>query len=245
MGLGILDIATGAYDDGDVGDELVVIRGAPGTSKHQKLYIYDMPTGVGGNTEPPIGSDRKIGKTNSHLTVGDFDGGGDRELALVRYVEGRDIYRLYIYELPIGVGGDTGPAIASDRNIGSGIVGIASANFDDDPEEELVVVRLVQSSGKHRLEVYDVPVTLGGDLGTPIASDRNIGKNIIPYGLAAGNFDQDSEAEIAVVQSVGSGNHKLIIYDAPGSVGGDTGPPIATASDIGKDITAIGVGIVR
>jgi hypothetical protein len=140
--------------------------------------------------------------------------------------------------MPTTVGCNTGPPIASDRNIGTNIIGIASADFDSDPEDELVIVR-VAPSGRHKLYIYDVPTTVGGNTGPAIASDTDIGRNIIPYGIAAGNFDYDPEAEIAVVRGPDFGRHKLEIYDAPVEVKGDTGSAIATDNNIGENIAAI------
>jgi hypothetical protein len=204
----------------------------------ERLYIYDMPKEPRDNTGPAIASDRNIGKTNRYMTVGNFDGDSDTELALLRYAEARDLYRLFVYDMPTTVGCNTGPPIASDRNIGTNIIGIASADFDGDPEDELVIVR-VAPSGRHKLFIYDVPTTVGGNTGPAIASDTNIGRNIINCGVAAGNFDDDPEPEVAVVRSLASGNHKLVIFNAPTSVGGTTGPPIATDNHIGKNIKAI------
>jgi Zn-dependent metalloprotease len=237
IGWNVMDVAGGEYDT-NAGDELVVMRGTPGSTSIEKLFVYNMPDSVGGNTGPAIASDKNIGKTNRYMTVGNFDGDSDTELAVVRYVSAKDIYRLHIFDMPTTVGGDTGLAIASDRNIGRNIIGIAAANFDSDSEDELVVVRR-KANATHRLQIYDVPTTVGGNMEPPIASDDNIWKNIIPYGVAVGNFDDDPEPEVAVVRLLTSGNHKLVIYDAPASVGGDTGPPIATDNNIGKNITAI------
>jgi len=235
IGKNVLDIAGGDWD-GYAGDELVVMRGTPG--KARKLFIYSMPDEVGGNTGPAIASDRWFGKYRDYMTVGNFDGDPEPEVTVVQYVSAKDIYRLFIYDMPTTVDGDTGPAIASDRNIGGNVIGIAAANFDADPEDELVIVRL-RPDGKHKLQIYDVPTTVGGNTGSPIVSDNNIYKNIITCGVAAGNFDDDPEPEVAVVRLLASGNHKLVIYDAPTSVGGDTGLPIATDNNIGKNITAI------
>jgi hypothetical protein len=123
IGLNVLGIGAGEYDS-NMGNELIVMRGDPTSTSIERLYIYDMPKEPRDNTGPAIASDRNIGKTNRYMTVGNFDGDSDTELALLRYVEGSDLYRLFVYDMPATLGGNTGPPIASDRSIGRNIVGI-------------------------------------------------------------------------------------------------------------------------
>jgi hypothetical protein len=196
-----------------------------------------MPEEVGGNTGLPIASDSNTGERIQFATCANFDGDPENELVIVRErLDG--FYKLHIYDMPTTVGGETGPPIASDHNIGKSIVAVSAANFDSDPEDELVIVR-ERLDGFHKLHIYDMPTTVGGNTGSPIASDHNIGRSIILRGVAAGNFDGDPENEIAVVRIRSDDFHKLHIYDVPTAVGGNTGPPIASDNNIGKSVRAI------
>jgi M6 family metalloprotease-like protein len=235
IGINIVDIGGGEWD-GFSGDELVVMRGTPGEIR--ELFIYNMPQEIGGNTGSPVASDRRFGTNRDYMAVGNFDADDEHEMAVTQYFSDREIYRLFIYDPPTTRGGNTGRSIASDRNIGSNIVAIAAANFDEDSQDELVVVRR-RADGIHTLQIYNVPTELGGETGPVFVSDDSIGRDIIEYGLAAGNFDDDLRPEIAIVRRRSSGRHELVIYDAPTSLGGDTGPALTTDTNIGRNIKAI------
>jgi hypothetical protein len=235
IGMDVIAIGGGEWD-GVSGDELVRMVGSAGEIR--ELLVSDMPQEIGGDTGRPDASDRSFGRNRDYMAVGNFDDDDDDEVAVTQYVDAREIYRLYIYDMPSTLEGNTGSPIASDSNIGGNIVGIAAANFDLDPEDEVVVVRRGRD-GTNRLQIYDVPITVRGDTGSPIVSDTDIGRNIITYGVAAGNFDNDPEPEVAVVRLRASERHKVEIYDAPTRVRGDTGPAIASDNNIGRNVTAI------
>jgi hypothetical protein len=200
-----------------------------------RVRVYNAPTTVGGNTGPPIASDENIGGHVTYMTTGNFDGDPEDEWAIVRQrVDGK--FKLHIYDAPATVGGNTGALIASDNKIGGNILDVAAANFDADPEEELVVLRL-RSDGRGLVHIYDVPTTVGGDTGPPIASDNNVG--LYAEFLAAGNFDTDPGSEIAIGRKRPDNKYKLHIYDAPTTVGGNTGAPIASDDSIGANIIGI------
>jgi C1A family cysteine protease len=235
IGINVTDVASGDFDP-TAGDEFVMIRHDPGTGV-RAVPVHLMPDEVRGDIGGPIASDTDVGGNTNFVAVGNFDDDEELELAFAQ-LRPSGKYKLLIYDAPTDVDDDLGSPIASDSSIGRNVIALAAANFDEDGRDEIVVVTLIPSSGKHRLYIHDVPTTTGGSTSV-LASDLNIGKNIITRGVAAGNFDDDSDAEIAIVRSDASGSHKVHIYDAPTEIKGDMGASIASDLDIGQDITAI------
>jgi M6 family metalloprotease-like protein len=212
--------------------ESVVVVARKKSNGSYKLQLYDPPDRVGGDTGPVIASDNDIGKKISYIGAGNFDGDPEIEVAIVR-IKSDKSYKLQIYDLPDTVGGDTGPAICSDNDIGKKIKAVAVANFDDNPGDELGILRK-KSDNRYKFQIYDSPCTVGA--AELIASDDDMGKKIIKNGLAAGNFDDDPDIEVAVLRIKSDATHKLEIYDVPEMVDGDTGPAIASDDSIGKKI---------
>ncbi|MBW2072031.1 MAG: S8 family serine peptidase [Deltaproteobacteria bacterium] len=201
-----------------------------------KLKIYNLPPTVGGNTGPPIASDNWLRKNVVAIAALNYDADPQDELAVVtsRADEG---FKLFIYDLPATVGGNTGPPIASDNWLGKNVVAIAALNYDGDPQDELAVVTH-NADDCFQLLIYDPPATVGGNTGPPIASDDCLGQNIID--IAAVNYDADPQDELAVVTHNADGCFQLLIYDPPATVGGNTGPPIASDDCLEEEnITAI------
>jgi hypothetical protein len=234
IGKRVMEVAGGNCDLID-GDELIMMRLS--SSGDKRLYVYRTPPGVHGNISDPIATDSNIGNSSEYLIAGNFDQDADSEIAVVRK-GGTGRFRLYIYDMPTTVGGDIGAAVASDTDIGKRVRGIAAANYDSDPQDELFVLQKLKS-GKYRLSIYNAPTAVGGSIGPRIASDNDIGERIIECGIAAGNLDNDPLSEVAIVRKDSSGQHKLLIYDAPEVVGGDTGGAIASDKNIGKNVRAV------
>lgn len=204
-----------------------------------QLEIYEVPDGLGGDTGPPIATDNDIGPNVMDIAGGKYEGNEGDQLVVMWAPRYRTIQELVVYDVPTEVDGDTGPAIASDTYIGTTDQYMTVGNFDGDSDVELAVARYVQAEDRYHLSIHDMPTSVGGDIGPPIASDDNIWKNIIA--MAAANYDHDSEDELVVVRRKASGGHKLLIYDVPTEVGGNTGPPIASDKSFGKHIIPCGV----
>lgn len=257
----VLDVTvtSGAISEASFGDifdydDLVIIRENP-VNGNQRMLIYDAPTTIGGDLGTEVASDTWIGNTNqdsnvTHVTTGDFDGDGIKETALIRENKTTGDQRLMIYETPTTVGGDLGTAIATDDaagNVGdnSKIIIIAAGDFDSDNRDEIAIVRERTDNGNQRLYIYESPTTIGGSLGLPIISDNWIGnanQNTNVVLLTAGDLDGDQQPELAMVrQSPANGNQRLTIYEAPTTVGGDIGSPIADDGWIGNDTTNMSV----
>jgi hypothetical protein len=111
---------TGLDTDGDHIDEIAVIMER--TNGRQRLEIYNAPSGVGGETGAPIASalifgNRTTNKNNIAITSLDVNLDQIDEIAVVREkLNGRQ--RLEIYNAPQGIGGDTGPPVATDLTFG-------------------------------------------------------------------------------------------------------------------------------
>jgi hypothetical protein len=224
---GVIDAVNGWIDG------LAVLRQRP--DSRFKLQIYDVPTMPGGNTGPPAAFDGSMGAWIEYIATGNFDSDPEDEIAILRKKSDAN-YKLQIYDIPTIPADNTGPPIAVDYNIGADIIAMAAANFDGDQRDELAILRL-RPDDKIKLEIYDVPTVVGGDTGAPVASDNNMGIDILDF--AAGNFDGDPENEIAVVRQRPDDSYKLQIYDVPTVVGGDTGPPVAIDYNIGEGIRAV------
>ena len=107
--------------EGDGDDELIFVRNRQ--NANQYLNIYDIPTTVGGETNPLVASDLWIGNIGTstevtHVAAGDTDGDGNDELVFIRHRENDNQY-LNIYNPPTVVEGDINPLVASDIWIGN------------------------------------------------------------------------------------------------------------------------------
>jgi hypothetical protein len=207
-------------------------------SGKQGLSIYNLPSALGKQSDPPIATDRHFGHTGMGnrivaMTCADTDGDGVDEIAIIRQRSGGK-QRLEIYESPHGVGGYTGEPIASDPSFGNlnsdkNNIAIAGLDMDGDGTNEIAVLREKQS-GRQGLFIFNAPQSPGGDTGPPIATDRSFGfsstgKNIIA--MTGLDINGDGTDEIAVIMQRASGQQRLEIYNCPQSLGGETGDPIA------------------
>ena len=232
IGKKIRYLGTGNFD-GDPEIEVAVVRIK--SDKSYKLQIYDLPDTVGGDIGPAICSENNIGKRIKAVAVANFDGNQGDELAILSK-KSNNKYKLEIYDSPCS--GGVAELIASDEDLGKKIIknGLAAGNFDDDPGIEVAVLR-IKSDATHKLEIFDVPEMVDGDTGAAVASDNNIGKKIRHF--AAADFTNHPGDELAVCYIKSNGIYKLKLYEAPDSVGGDTGSAVASDNDVGKEIKAM------
>jgi hypothetical protein len=239
IGRNVRDVAAGDYGITRTGDELVVLTQDTATVPN-KLLVYNLPPGPNKNTGPVIASDTSIGKDRRFVASGDFTGDGKEELAVARRNPATGKYELSIYKMPKTVGGEV-VLLASDMNIGANIMGLAAGNYDTDTKDELFVI--AGNATKAALYIYKAPTQIGGNTGTPIASDIDIGAGVTTRGLAAGNFDGDtSNIELAILRKKPNGALVLQVFRPPSKVKGDIGNPIA--SDTSIDSKFVGVAAV-
>jgi hypothetical protein len=224
--------------DGDGIDEIAVIR--QNKTGRQRLEIYSLPTVVGGETGPPIASDTTFGNANKNtnniaMAAVDIDGDSIDEIAVIRQQQlGRQ--RLEIYSLPTIVGGQTGPPIASDTTFGNANtrnnnIALAAVDIHGDGIDEIAVIRQ-NKTGRRRLEIYSLPAVVGGETGTPIASDMSFGdaqdtKKRRTVDFAGLDMDGDGIDEIACInQTNDAGYQRLEFFVVPNSLGENTGLPV-------------------
>jgi hypothetical protein len=229
--------------DGDGLDEIAIIRQRPGGK--QRLEIYNLPQRVGGDVGDPIASDLSFGNLdsdNNNIAMAgvDFNRDGIDEIAVVRQMQtGKQ--GLFIFPPPQGLDSQMEPAIATDRTFGHrdtgrNIVAMSGLDFNADGMDEVVVI-MQRTSGRQRLEIYNLPQEVGGETGDPIASDLTFGNNMgSKNNIALTSIDMyfDDIDEIAVVRQKLNGRQRLEIYHAPQVVDGETGDPIATDLTFGQ-----------
>jgi hypothetical protein len=99
---------------------------------------------------------------------------------------------------------------------------VSEIHFSDN----IAVIRQ-RSSGKQRMEIYNLPHIVGGDTGSPVASDLSFGNaNNTNVAMTAIDIDGDRVDEVAVVRKRANGRQRLEVYRAPSAVDGGTGPPL-------------------
>jgi len=150
---------------------------------NQYLNIYEVPVVVGGDVNPLLASDVWIGNVGSdneitHMAGGDLDGDGFDELICIRE-KLTGVQFLNIYDFPAEVDADINPLLASDlwiANLGSNneITHMGAGDTDWDGTEELVLVRHRLNDNQY-LNIYDIPIILGGEINPIRASDLWIG----------------------------------------------------------------------
>lgn len=97
---------------------------------------------------------------------------------------------LYIYRAPSKVGAAIGKPMASVPKLGSGILGLAAANFDTDKTNLEVAILARTSTGKRALKIHRSPTKVNGTLGVLVASvdsvdSRFVGVKGILYSAAS------------------------------------------------------------
>ena len=167
--------------DGDGTDELIFIRQR--LNGNQYLNIYDIPTAVDSEITPLVASVLWIGNVGTdneitHLAAGDIDGDGVDEVMFIRHRVNDNQY-LNIYDTPTALDTVITPLAASDTWIGNvgtdnEITHLAAGDTDGDGTDELLFVRHRINDNQY-LNIYDAPVTVGGDVTPLVASDLWIG----------------------------------------------------------------------
>lgn len=234
LGTGVLAAAQGNSTVAD-GYELFLLKNL--TSGRRALQAFDFPTTVRAPLGAVVVSDNNLGTTNEFLAVGDFDGDSQDEVA-VTILTSTGNYRLYIYEMPTVAKGDVGSPVAGFSSLGKDVTGLAAGDFDADGKAELVVLRTLVS-GVSSVEILAAPTKVNAALPTPIGKYGNLGKNVIANGVAVGNFYTGSATEIAIAQTLASGNCKLSVYAAPSGTVTSPDTTLASYNNVGKGLMGI------
>jgi hypothetical protein len=201
------------------------------------IQIFNPPTEIGGDIGAVLASDNHIGSNALDVAAGNYGIGAGDELILLTNDTATAPNKLFLYNMPTVPNGNTGAAFAGDNNIGKKFRYVTSGDFNGDGKEEVAAVRKNPTTKLFELYIYTMPATVGGEV-TLIASDMNIGANIL--GIAAGNHNTDLNDELFVI----AGNATragLYIYKAPTGIKGDTGNPIASDADIGAGVISRGL----
>lgn len=220
--------------EGTQDDEFVFI--SQGRRGSNGLHIYAVTPENNDLSFRLVADDRYIGRNTRFATLCDCDSDSEKEAAVIQRQRNGN-YQLVIYDLPADIRGSA-EIIAEVADIGTDIVGLSAGDMAGDGKEELVIARR-NSDDTVSIEIYQPPGSSSEDLGLPLLSYSNLDGNIIPDGLAVGDFDDDSNDEIAIVRSRKNGDHSLEIFAPPTAAGDEA--PVAIASDlsIGQSIFKI------
>lgn len=233
IGGSIADLAANDID-GIEGDELAFI--AKWNSNVNSLHLYTVTPEASLLRLRLLAHDWYLGTHGQFIALCNCDNDHEKEAAVIR--ERRDgNQQLKIYDLPLTRRGNA-EEIASISNIGKGVTALSAGDMDDDGKDELVIARK-NSDNTFQIGVYSASNYLSDALGLPSLSYSSAGRNIIPNGLAIGNFDADSEEEIAIVRLQENANHSLEIAEFPTAANDKAITPIASDTNIGTDILAI------
>lgn len=171
-------VAMGPIDvDGDGVDEVAEVRESP--TGEQSLYLLDLPQKPKGKIAPPFAFDLAFGHADTDATVSlfgiDVDGDGKEELVALRRGSGAD--RLLVFEPPSSIYGDAGLPIASDLDVaaGDGAINLSASRMRLGSSGPHGVLFLRQDgSGAERLEGYELPAGLGGDIGSALVQQASL-----------------------------------------------------------------------
>jgi hypothetical protein len=169
----------------------------------------------GGGFKAAPGSPVPVGTTPQSVAVGDFNGDAHADLAVAN-TGSNDVSIL----LGNG-GGQFVPALGGSVATGASPISIAVADFNGDSDPDLAIANY-GSNG--------VSIMLGGAgasfapaLGSPLVAGSS------PFSIAVGNFNGDSDPDLAVANS-GSNDVSILLGAAGGSFTPAPGSPLAAGT---------------
>ncbi|ADJ28173.1 CAP domain-containing protein [Nitrosococcus watsonii] len=217
--------------NGTTGDEFIFLT--DGSFGSNGLYLYTVKPEDGALSFHLLADDRSLERNVQFATLCDCDSDPEKELAIIKRLQNGS-HQLIIYDLPTRRWGNA-LAIAGAANIGNNIIGLSAGDMAGNSKSELVIAQK-NGNGTVRVEIYSPPSSLSDSLGPPLLSYSDLGSDIIPDGLAVGDFDHDSEDEIALVRSLKNGAHGLDILKAPTAFGDEDPVFIASNVNIGQNV---------
>ena len=238
--------------NGDPREQIGLLRPAPtgGRQASFELFIHgatdDSLDALGRITDSDLSFHEPKGKHPlRHSFAVDWDGDGRDEIAVVLERK-RQQHRLElrIYRPPTTVGGQTGKPVASSkgnslgRATGNGrIIALGSIDLDGDQRDELMLVR-EWSDRSQSLEVRALPPGKRTRVGPLLVSDLSFGMTGSDAVISAFGTDRDGDGRDEIVSlrrdSAGPDRlpDRLLVHRAPTTVGGETGAPIASDTDV-------------
>ncbi|ABA57867.1 conserved hypothetical protein [Nitrosococcus oceani ATCC 19707] len=219
---------------GAAGDEFIFLT--HGRFGSNGLYLYTVKPEDGALFFRLLADDRSLERNVQFATLCDCDSDPEKELAVIKRLQNGS-HQLIIYDLPTRRRGNA-LAIAGAANIGNNIIGLSAGDMAGDSKSELVIAQK-NGNGTVRVEIYSPPSSLSDSLGPPLLSYSDLGRDIIPDGLAVGDFDNDSEDEIALVRSLKNGTYSLDILKAPTAFEDEAPVFIASDVNIGQNVAKI------
>lgn len=230
------------------GDEIGLLRfDSAGAKEPLKFYAHPLvATGadlIGQPTESDLKMGKQGGKKPVRFTCGaDIDGDGQDEVVLVTSRSGKpgQPLDLKIYKAPASLFGNLGAPLATAKKGELGnfegdkrVVCIGAVDVDGDKRDELAVVK--QSlSGFQFIEIRKLPAPQGKSLGPVIASDFTFGQASVDETIAVFGLDlePDGTGELGVIRRGVTGNERLLMFEPPPTLFGETGDPVRSDGTI-------------
>ena len=169
----------------------------------------------------------------------DWNGNGVDELVLVREWRNQSDRRLdlRVDSAPEELFDRLGPKLASSskRDLGFAVgpervVALGAADTDGDGRDELVTIR-AGLSGTLSLDIRRYPAGRKRSMGAPIASDLDLGIDPV-LSLFGVDLVGDAAEELVLLRRDSKGVDRLEILSSPSAPLWDTGPPIASLTNV-------------
>jgi VCBS repeat-containing protein len=159
------------------------------------------------------------------VAVGDFNGDGNPDLAVANQLQEPSTVSVLL-----GSAGGSFTRQTPDLAVGGFPTSVAVGDFNGDDDPDLAVAAVANGSGT-------VSVLLGGNGGsfTPLTPDRDLAIGGAPWSVAVGDFNGDSDPDLAVANQ--SSNNVSVLL---GGAGGGFGSP--TTYPAGSGPTSVAVG---
>ncbi|MFP5213126.1 MAG: C1 family peptidase [Acidobacteriota bacterium] len=219
------------------GDNIAIRRQ---TTSASPLQVFKTPTTLGAMLGKAVAGSPNIGSQIISFAAGNLlNSVSGNELVVLTKADPAlsTPNTLLMHHMPTTTGSPIGSLLASDPNVGMLNRYVAVGNFDTDASTtEVAIIKQVSNTNHYALYIFSPPST-GGGKAVVKAFDPDIGTNVI--GLAAGNFDTDSQDELVVL--TGGSVKKLYIFNAPTVPKGSTGVPIVSDLDLGSNVIVGGI----
>ena len=257
----IVPLVLSLFLSGSVPDNLCLLRINPSHPK-QKLWVYVHRPELGddviyGNLQA---SDLKFGKLKGGKPVrfafpAQWDGLGQDELIVVREHKQKRDHRLelQVYAMPDRINGNTGGVLASSKQadlgvaVGAGrLVTLGPIDLDGDEIDELALI-FEAGDGRQWLEIRRFPRFKKDLMGPPSRSDASFGQAGSDANLAifGSDVDADGQDELVTLRKTDTGPDRLLVFEPPTQLGGETGLPIRSDLDLTPADGGVNLGMWR